>query len=202
LEQAKLDVKREEAYGEVSKESLAKKATLDDTAYLMTKIRSLDKKDVKGRRKFAYEQFIVGLAREALGREPLEFNPSPWEKDVDLPDEITAALHDFAISKAEASILSHGYPLKAAEGQTYEETVKAWKETRKQDEKWLRSNRSKPIVREAISEIIGSKSFNDLTSRKDKPSRQIGQDYLDHLDKYNRWMEKVEHAWAWKGEPL
>lgn len=198
----KLQMKREEATDSVSGSTADKKAEFDDVAALMSAIRRLDKKDLQGRRAFAYEPYLVGLSREALGREPLEMNPSPFAAGESVPSEIKAVLAKFTKNKAESAILSHGYPLKATEGLTYDETVKEWEKTRKADEAWLRAHKRSPIVRQVIDEVRESKSYRDLLSRKGKPEWLKSDEGDEYMQKLTRWIEKVDRAQAWLGEAL
>lgn len=195
----KLAAKWEAAKGKVSADATGQKARLDDYASLMSEIRSLDKRDLKGRRKFLYEPYLVGLAREALEREPLESNPTPFT-DPKLPDELKAAVVAFATQKAKSVILSHGMPTKAHQGdESYEDTLAKWEASRDADQAWLKEHESSPYVQEAIVGVQGGKGFRSLLRREGRPHfdprRETVEDYQHDL---RRFIEKLENAQKWR----
>jgi hypothetical protein len=105
----KLQAKWEQAQGgDVASKTATHKSRLDDYAELMTDIRKLEKKDVKGRRSGEYDTYLVGLAREALNREPLESDPSPFVEN-NLPDQVKEAIVAFGKSCKLPTLLDDRY---------------------------------------------------------------------------------------------
>jgi hypothetical protein len=191
----KLKVKLDESRGKPNEETLASKDRLDDYADLMSKIRSLDKRDLKGRRSFAYEPYLVGLAREALRREPLEANPSPFT-DKSVPDDVRDALVKFATNKAKTALLSAGMPVKAHKGdKDFAETMEKWESRQKADAAWLEEHKDSPHTQEAINGIRTSTSFRSLMAGKGRPEFQRGKEtWSEHQDDLKRYNEKREQA--------
>lgn len=189
-----------EAKGEVPAEVAKEKALLDDYYALMTKVRNMEPKTLRGRKSFLYQPYLVGLARDALGYEELENNPNPLYAS-DLPPELHAAMVKHSLSKAESVVLSHNSPLKAAQGLTYEETVSQFKENRKADEEWLRKHRSSPIVKEALQQVKSGKSYRDLVTLKGQPNYTLGKDWEEYRNLRSRWFDKVAQAKRWVGDP-
>lgn len=59
-------------------DSRIRKGLYADYDALMSAVRKAEPRDDNGRRDFSFVFFEVGLAREAMGREPMEHNPSPF----------------------------------------------------------------------------------------------------------------------------
>ena len=186
--QVNLQAKEEEAEGGVKKETAEQKGRLDDYAQMMTEIRKNDKRDLRGRREMKFEPYLVGLAREALRRAPLESNPSPFTSK-DVPSEVADVIRQFAEQRAKTVVLSEGYPEKTHKGdKDFAETLAKWEAGRKLDAAWLKEHRDSPYVREALEQIRGSGKFRKLMlGRPGAP-----EDYL-------KWMEKVQNATSWLG---
>ncbi len=93
-EQSELAAKREEASsGKVSDATTGKLAVLAGHAELMTAIRNLEQ-TVGTRRDYAYQPYIVGLARHSLGYEELPSNPNPLTAE-DVPQPIADLMKDY-----------------------------------------------------------------------------------------------------------
>lgn len=179
---------------------------LNDYADLMSEIRATEGRSIRGRRTFQYEPYIVGLAREAMGRKPLENHPSPFA-DPDAPEGIREAVKTFSVNRASTAILSHGYPLKAAKDKTYEETVREWKAKQQADASWLKEHKDSPIVQQAIQEVLRSKSFQRIRRGEGQPQTpSLGTydsvaDYQEARQNYSsreaRWWEIRQNAMSW-----
>lgn len=183
------------ALGSPDADTLAKKHRLDDYAELMTEIRKLDEKDLRGRRKFVYEPYLVGLAREALDRSTLEHNPSPFMQ-ADLPEGISDLLAKFAERKAKVVYLSARQPTKAHEGDLdYEETLGKWKAGRENDLAWLQEHEESPAVAKAIQAVRRSKSFVNIRMGEKMPKMGSGP---GAADKYkiaiDRWRRRIKNT--------
>lgn len=202
-EQQRLDLqaKEEKHAGGISVDTSSQKALFNDYGALMSEIRAADKKDLRGRRKFEHEKYLVGLAREAMGREPLENNPSPFSAD-SVPDAIKEVLAKHAHEKVEGSMLSHGMPTKAHEGdKDYAETYARFESQQAADDAWLERYRDTPYVQEAIEKVRNSKPYRDLLHRRGKPNFIHGKEtWEEHRADVERWVKKVERATEWAGE--
>ncbi len=186
--------------GKVSPQELARKDRLDDYAALMTAIRQQEPRNAKGQRKFEWEPHLVGLAREALGKRPLESNDSPFAvAPQELPEAIQTVISEFAESKAKKAIYSEDRPMKAKEGQTYEQTLAAWEAGFKADEAWLLDHQDNPLVQAEIRKASKSKRFNDIVAGKDQPRYDRDKDDWDeHVVLSKRWWEIQENAKRWR----
>jgi hypothetical protein len=202
VERTKMASRFNELVGEKDEKLTAKKNILSDYKSLMTEIRDTETKDLRGRRSFEYEPYLVGLVREALDRPALDSSPNPFDAQ-NLPAPMKKVLTDFAARRAKTAILSSGYPEKAREGQTYDETLSSWKEGQKADEKWLKEHKNSPVVREALQTLRGSQSFRDLLGQKGRPTWNPQREtYPDHQKETKRWMDRVNNATKWLGDPL
>jgi hypothetical protein len=152
-ERVKLEHRTAERTGDkVSPELTRTKERLDDYADLMTEIRALDPKDFKGRRSFKYEPYLVGLAREALKRDPLDSNQSPFAAK-DLPKEIATILRNYAKQKALLAYFDYGEPKKRRKGdKSFSETYSRWKSQRSSARSWIDSHRKSKPVQDGILE--------------------------------------------------
>lgn len=111
---------------------------------------------------------LVGLAREALGREPYETSPSPFSVD-DPPEELVPALETFATKRVRSAVLLYGRPQQDhSDGTTLEEATADWEAQRQADIEWLQKNRGSAIVKKAIQEAIRTPRFKEMT----KPARR------------------------------
>lgn len=200
-ERVKLKHRWDESQGKLTPDLTAQKNRLDDYGRLMTEIRRADERDLRGRRKFLYEPYLVGLARSALRREALETNVDPFH-DTDLPTPVKAALDKFASEKAKA-IIGEGMPQKAKKETTeeYAARVKSWDAGQKADLAWLREYRESPVVKAALERLRGSQSYRDLLNRKGQPTFTPGVESWDsHMLELRRWQKKVQSAERWLGE--
>lgn len=80
-----------EAHGEDKPELAERVKELDWYADMMAAIRKARPLEVDSEEWFEHERFIIGLAREALGREPLDRYPNPFTAD-DMPAGVRAAV--------------------------------------------------------------------------------------------------------------
>lgn len=169
---------------------------------MMAAIRKLEPKDYKGRRGYEYQSYIVGLAREALRREPLEANPSPFTAK-DLPPAIHAAVKEVATLKAKRALLSQGRPEVADKRRnlTFQETVQDWQERRREATEWLKAHKDSDAVQEAVSEMMADERF--LRALRPRVPRGASKDAVDksgltraELNAYNRqgWEEDKQQA--------
>jgi hypothetical protein len=101
---------REKEAGKVSVKTAVEKSLKNDYLELMTQIRQNPDNNVSRGTDKDFEPYLVGLAREALGREPLEDNPSPF-KVKDLPKEIEEILVEHTRRKAKSAMASTGSDL-------------------------------------------------------------------------------------------
>jgi hypothetical protein len=122
----------------------------DDAADLMAAIRLAEGKDYKGRRNYEYTKYIVGLARETMGREPLESNPSPWDEK-DLPPVIAEAIRDTAEGRAKRGILGNGRLKKPHHPDwTVEQEDDKYFSDRAAAVEWLEDHLEHPMVKKEI----------------------------------------------------
>lgn len=198
-EATQMESKYKKLYGEVDTKLEARKNVLNDYKSLMTEIRAAEDKDGRGRRTFEYEPYLVGLAREALNRPALPSSPDPFTAG-DVPAPLRKVLVEFAERRAKSAILSSGYPEKAREGKTYEQTVKEWEAARSADEQWLKDHKDSPIVKQALEDLRGSKQLRDLLHRRRPTWDTTRETYVDHQREMQRWMDQVNNATRWLGD--
>jgi len=160
----------------------------------MTKVRELDPKDIRGRRKFTYEPYIVGLARDALGTEPLGSSPNPFVAK-DIPEPIKNALAKFSYNKVKRAIMSTGYPEKKAEkDKDYAETLSKWNAGRDADVAWVREHKDSPHVKAAIARVKGSESYRKAKEMLDEPKYNPDTEtWAEHLAEHKRWRQKQKN---------
>lgn len=199
VESLQMESKYKKLYGETDTKLEARKNTLNGYKSLMTEIRAAEDKDGRGRRTFEYEPYLVGLAREALDRPSLQSSPDPFTAD-GVPSPLRKVLVEFAGRQAESAILSSGYPEKAREGKTYEQTVKEWEAARRADEQWVKEHKDSPIVKQVIEDLRGSKRFRDLLDRRQPTWNVERETYVDHQRETQRWMDQVNNAVRWLGD--
>lgn len=182
--------------------SVGEKALFDDYADLMAEIRKVEPKSLGGKRKFEYEPYIVGLARDALGYAPLPHNPNPFY-DPSAPAPIKQVLMDHATRNAKRAVLSEGMPTKVHKGDaTYQETLSKWRARRKSAEAWLKEHRASPLVQETLDQIRSSQNYRDLlTMRKEPQYTRNSETFEEHLADWDRWMAKADQARKWLGDP-
>jgi hypothetical protein len=201
VEIVKNELRLKEINGVRDTELGSKQSSLSDYKSLMTEIRKVEDRDGRGRRTWEYEPYLAGLAREALGRTALDSSPSPFDAD-NVPAPLRQVLVEFSERRAKTALLSSGYPEKAHEGKTYEETVQSWKAGRDADEKWLKAHKGSPIVKEAIEGLRGSQAYRDLLNQKGRPTWSPQREtYPDHQRETQRWMERVNTATKWLNDP-
>jgi hypothetical protein len=164
---AERQLKEEEDVGEITPETQQQIDELNDVAGLMTAVRQAEPKTLNGRRKFEYQPYVVGLAREALGVEPLDDNPSPFN-DEDLPEPLKEVLSEFAANKTKRAILAERVPIRKDEQSEdeYQAVLDVWEAGRKADERWLDADRESPIVRAAIDAAFRTSKMRDILNRE------------------------------------
>lgn len=145
---------------------------LNEYADLMKDIRAAEKKSI-GKRNYEYQPYLVGLARDAMGRPPLESNPNPLT-DPSTPKPIAGIIEKFAERKANSAILSHGQPeRKKKDGKftepeaDFNERTAKWQAKRQAALAWLREHKDSPAVQDALEETFG-KPYTSLW-KGDKP---------------------------------
>lgn len=191
-----------EVEGTLTADLRAQNGLFNEYAALMTEIRKVEPRGFGGKRKFEYEPYIVGLARDALGRDPLPDNPNPFH-DPDAPAPIKQALLDHAVRNVKRAVLSEGLPTKVRKGdESLAETRKKWEAQRQQSARWIEKHRSSPIIRRALSDVRSSKSYLDLLQMRGEPQyKAAAETWEEHQADWQRWMQKVGRAQQWLGEP-
>ncbi|MEM9354576.1 MAG: LPD38 domain-containing protein [Pseudomonadota bacterium] len=184
LEVKKL-VSRDEHAGKKNTEHMKEATKLNSYAELMAAIRMAEPKDFKGRRGYKYQGYLVGLSREALGREPLEANPSPFSEE-ELPEEITTAIANYAAGRARRAVRSLGRPKKAPQdGRSLEQAIADWEQQRAEDEQWLMDHKDNPAVQQAISEAA---------AKENRPTRRAHLSNKVNREIYRRWSRWNQRA--------
>ena len=84
----------EEAFGDgATPETLEQYKLLAMYEAMMSELRAAERDGNNGQRTYEYEPYIIGMARAALGKEPLERFPNPMEyKLKDLPRPVRSVL--------------------------------------------------------------------------------------------------------------
>lgn len=197
-----IQVKRAEYQGKPDKSAKTKLSKLKEYSEMMQKIRELDKEGSDGLRSMKYEHYIVGLAREALGRDPLDISVSPF-KDEKLPQDVHDALYEHVMSKVESVSLSKGSPERSPREtkEEFSERYERWRENRDADEAWLKNNKDAKIVNEAIESMRTDKRYFDLISGRGEPNFDPKKESFEsHLEDTKRWLERVSNAEGFLGE--
>jgi hypothetical protein len=117
----------------------------------MTHVR---KAQAETRDKWAYQPYLVGIAREALEYSDQEYSPSPVQLDpAELPLEVRAAVENFAQKAVVSTVAMSGIPQVVPANDHERSFAEVRSEFReKLDEKldYLEANRSTPMIRRAI----------------------------------------------------
>jgi hypothetical protein len=135
-----------------------------------------------------------------MGKRPLESNVSPFAVDPkELPEAIRTVISEFAESKAKKAIYSEDRPMKAKEGQTYEQTLAAWEAGFKADEAWLLDHQDNPLVMSEIRKAKRSERFSNIVAGKDQPHFDRNKDkWEEHVIEDKRWWEIRRNAERWR----
>jgi hypothetical protein len=155
---------------------------LDGYAKLMTELRSVESKNTLGRRSYEFEPYLVGLAREALGRPPLESNPSPFSGD-DVPAPILAVVRKVADGYAKKAYLGEGRPdaEEVKDGTSLASRKLKWLESKRDAEAWMASHDKSPAVKDA--EAAAKKEVKAFPRNTGKLDRKLGA-------KQQEWRER------------
>lgn len=81
--------------GQPLDELAAKFHKFEDYAELMSELRKPIQNERGRDARFAYEKYIAGLARAALGQEPLDRYPNPLKPSAEMPKDVAAIRRDF-----------------------------------------------------------------------------------------------------------
>jgi hypothetical protein len=172
-------------------------AQLRDYRALMSTVSKAEPRDLRGRRSFDFDPYVVGLALEAMGRKPQESNPNPFEAE-DLPEPVRAALESYATSQAKAVVLSHGMPAKEREGEEFAVTLANWETNQRASEVWMDRHRDTPIVQKALQEVKASKAYREILEQKGMPQWNGTQDkWADYTLDLKRWQRRYDQAVKW-----
>ena len=129
--------------GEVTLETQMERNTLEIYAGLLTDIRKIMREIPRELRdeRFEYEKFLVGAARNALGKEPLRRYPNPFATSMaDLPKELRDVIKKIKASQRDKA--NKPQPVgKYQRHKTYGETWRFWRATRDAAKRWQRSQR-------------------------------------------------------------
>lgn len=129
--------------GEVTLETQMERNTLEIYAGLFTDIRKIMRQFPRELRdeRFEYEKFLIGAARNALGKEPLRRYPNPFATSMaDLPKELRDIIRK--IKASQRSKATRPPPVgKYQRHKTYNETWRFWRATQDAARRWLRSQR-------------------------------------------------------------
>ena len=129
--------------GEVTLETQMERNTLEIYAGLFTDIRKIMRQFPRELRdeRFEYEKFLIGAARNALGKEPLRRYPNPFATSMaDLPKELRDIIKKIKASQRNKA--NRPQPeAKYQRHKTYGETWRFWRATREAARRWQRSQR-------------------------------------------------------------
>jgi hypothetical protein len=196
LEAAQIDAKRAVLEGKSGAKEKAKAARLAEYAKLMSAVREAEPADGEGRRGYEYQRYLVGLAREALDREPLEDNPSLLS-DKSPPEELKQVVNEFAGRQLAVGYREDGRPQppKRADFKTdteyqdkvadYEDRLEQWTERRDAAYQWVKRYWDQPFMKEAIKEMMPRKV-------KQRPDGESEAEYKARLDKWSE-LQKVAY---------
>ena len=184
-QKAKEDRYRERLDGKETGPAARRVESMEDYAEIMAAIRKAEPTDNRGRRTYEFTPYLVGLSREALGRDPMESNPNPFESDVKLPEVIQAIVAMHASREAKTGVLSYGRPATGDDPQELEARRRQWEENRQQSTDWLLAHADHPLVAKEIEAAMRSQSFQDLLRMRGRPSNPA---------KAADWSERRQHA--------
>ena len=207
LEEAAARAETEEwQTGKVSPESAKELARLKMYGELMQSVRKAEPRDMKGRRKFEWQHYLVGLARQALERDPLENNESPLATNT-MPGRLRDVVTDFVGRQAKTAVLGDRMPQRTHKGdESYAESLSRWEAGRDADAAFLQSNRDSQIVRSVIGNIKNSQKFRDIMDREYTwEDDRIGmptfdaakESWNDHQREMRAWRRRQQIARQW-----
>ena len=126
---------------------------------VISAVRTAAPKDSRGRPTDAFLPYLVGLSREALGRKPLPYNPSPFQSGLKIPEPVKAAILKHAIGEVRTGIASFGRP---TSGKDLAGRLARWESKRQQAREWLLDHAGNEIVKQAVAEVLGPTGFQDI----------------------------------------
>jgi len=169
-------------------EAFKQKAKLDEYAAIIAAVRKDEPLlDEAGRKSGKYTPYIVGLSRQALGREAMDANPNPFFA-TDIPDGLKKILTEETEQMAKSVLLSHNFPQKPqGKDKTVDESLEKWRIDRDAKAEFLKEHAQSPIVQQAMAKVRASDSFKSL-------SRPIGDN--EKPENYRLRVQKRNEAQA------
>jgi predicted RNA methylase len=179
----------------------AEYAKLENYQKLMGVISEAQRKEPGDR--YKYTPYLVGLAREALGYEPVKSSPSPMKAQLStLPTSVSDAIKDLAKRTVEPTMLIQGVPQKVpkddAEGLNRVELRKAFVQVRKEfrdsvdaDLDYLEQHKDDPAVKAQMRETFRSKRFQEAMKREPVQGDLSDRDYAADMRRHREQQARV-----------
>jgi hypothetical protein len=123
---------------------------LDEYTGLLDEFRAPIRRESNQEKRFEYEKYMVGLARRALGKEPLARYPDPFV-DGNAPPEIKVAIDSFLSNKVYAMTQPDPVRMKGETESHYAEREATRRAEQAEGEKWLKEV---AVSRERAGELL------------------------------------------------
>ncbi|MEO1615069.1 MAG: strawberry notch family protein [Planctomycetota bacterium] len=180
------DVQEIEARYQSTIEPAAKRLSkLRDARDIMSAIRQAEPKFDSGARTFKYEPYINGIARDALGRDPIPNSPNPFRQK-DIPAPLQKELKKFVMRKAMLGVALENLPSKDTKDATLIERLEEYETEVKSHRKWLEDHAASPVVQDAIKSAKEAKIFSRKIS-KPTWNPEKGESWAKHYGEMKRY---------------
>lgn len=157
-----------------------------------------------GKRTFDYQKYVVGLAREAIGKPKLESFPSPLD-DPELPEDLRPVVREQVDRHINSALLSLGRPTveESRDGRSLDDRREDWQVMIEASTDFLRRHKDHPIVQEAIRDAQQSSGYKAMrkaaalaeSGTKRKISRWTGKSWTK--GETTEQFEKRKESRAW-----
>jgi len=161
---------------------------LSDAQGVMSGIRKVEPKESGGARTFEYEPYINGIARDALGRPPLEHSPNPFTTTDPLPEP----LHKMLVAKVnrmtEPAVALYDIPAKDTDEKPLRQRLREYEAMVKANRLWLMEHSDSPVIQEAIRNAKETKRYKDgakaLPRPKWDPKKETWAEHSAEMERY------------------
>lgn len=198
------------AFAEADKEYKAKLNESAEIHVYRDLMSAISREQRKQDDRYAFTPQLVGLAREVMGRQPLDMNPSPFADGATIPEAIKPVVKDFVKDRLKKTLLGEDRPRSDSETQgTKEEQTEKWEARREADYRFLKKHVDSPIIREVFREAMRDDSvrgrFERITTMpkiKDVTESQRKKGFM-RKDAVERYQDDVQdRAYAIKIKAL
>lgn len=149
-----------------------------------------------GGSQYKYTPYLVGLAREALGYEPVESSPSPLKmSDAELPDDVNAAIADYTKKIVDPALVLSGMPEKVPKDEegkvTFAEVRGRFRDKMDAKLDYIEEHIDDPAVQRQLAEVVRSKKYRESIGRTPERGELSGAEYRDDLRRHREQVARI-----------